>query len=630
MSKIANTIVNQYNENEKLKIDSVKRKNGDFAFVDNLKQLVVNDYFKNQDNLWEFFETASDSFVQILYEGVANMMENVSDIDLCTITDLKNIADMLDVEDLSLFSIPWSDELESLIDTYSVNKEYVLYGKHSLTDLETVFGTRSFDDPDFGVDDREIINNSYLSGLVDVSFKEVLINMLYDPTSDKGIEHIGLLELVVPSEYLGEDYEYVAGVRDGTTDRLNDIDHYNVLNDGEMLEIGSKFCRNYCVKVLFLRETLKSITQKNSMLGTQQVIEKMLTEYVIKEYSNVEELGFFVTSKSEEEILELGVSNDPFRSWTKFLKNIGDLGSLLNIEVVEYYDNTEYMNITPSSIPFKTTMVPIEELYSEPYLNPSGQIEYLPPVLRTIGYEEVETSEPAYNIGNERFWEKDISNEGSEDILALFKRLEIINEDDDIEVLLQFLDKVYDAHSPVSWDRLVSTDYVTDAALSDMQAKYSNISGSLSQSPWTNAKAVDYPTIAPTPFLWNLVEKTYRTFPRIIQYSIETARELGTKYEDIIDIDGSAGELYSPTSTSVQGMIKDSWRDFAKEYMSYESYHEAEDNIDSTGEQNKNAAIDGSFNMLALGDLLNIYNTTPTGALYGAFNTISGYYEYVT
>ena len=192
MSKISDIIVNQYEEIQKLKIDSVKRKNGDFAFVDKLKELIINDYFKEQDNLWEFFDTASDSFVQILYESLANMLENISDIDLCTIESLGNIAKLLAVTDLSLFQIQFTDQMIALIDTYSVNREYVLYGKHSLSDVQEIFNTT----------DPSDINNNYLSELVEVSFKEVLVNMLYDPTSGTGIEHIALLETIVPEENL--------------------------------------------------------------------------------------------------------------------------------------------------------------------------------------------------------------------------------------------------------------------------------------------------------------------------------------------------------------------------------------------------------------------------------------------
>lgn len=621
MSKIANTITNQYNEIQQLKIDSVQRKNGDFAFVDKLKELIVNQYFKEQDNLWEFFETASDGFVQVMYEGIANMMENVGDIDLCTLSDLSNIAKLLGVDDLSIFSIPWTDELEPLIDTYSVNKEFVLYGRHSTTDLNTIFGTNA---------SGEDINTGYMSQLVDVSFKEVLINMLYDPTSENGIEHIALLEQIVPEEYRGADYTYIAGVRDGTVDRLSDSAHYNMLNDGEMLDAGAKFCRNYCIKILLLRENLKSITQKNAILGTQKIIEKMLTEYVIREFSNVEDLGFYVPTKTESEVLAIGVNNDPFRSWSKFLNNIGDLGSLLNIEVVEYYDTTEYLNIAPTSIPFKTQLVPIYESYSEPYLTVSGQIAYKDPVNRITGYNEVETSEPAKGEGNTRYWEADLSEEDSDSILALFRRLEIIDETDDLDVLMQFLDRVYDIHSPNDWTEFGATDFTSAADLAGMQKKYSGTTGELATSPWTNDKAQDYPTIAPVPFMWNLVEKVYQVFPRLIQYTIETSKQLSTQYENIVDIDASSGSKYHENGTDIKGMIMDSWRSYANEYMSYRSYHEAEDNEDSTSTENKNVQIDGSFNMLALGDLLDIYDTVATGSLFQSFNALTGYYEYVT
>jgi hypothetical protein len=631
MSKISDTIVNQYDEIQKLKIDSVLRKNGDFAFADNLKELIINNYFKEQDNLWEFFDTASDKFAQILYESVANMMENITDIDLCTLEDLNNIALMLNVSNTSLFSLPFPDEFITLIDTYSVNKEYVLYGRHSTTDIETVFGIDDFDrnNPDHA----EQVNSGYMSELVDTSFKEVFLNLLYDPTSEDGIETIGFLELIVPDEFLTTEYDYLVGVRDGTVDRLSDSDHYALLNDGDMLDVASKFMRNFCIRVLFFRENLKSIAQKNSILGTQKIIEKMLTEYVIQGYSNIEDFGFHVPLKTQEEVLAQGVNNDSFRSWTRFLNTVVDLGSLLDVEVVEYYDTTEYMNITPSAIPYKTNLVPITELYSEPYLNASGQIEYLDPVLRTIGYEEVESSEFAKGQGNTRYWEGAIDEEGNETILEMFTRLGMIEEGDDIEVLMTFLSEIYSKNSPNEWSDFSPTDYASVADLANMDAKYiNNVTGYIENAPWVNAKSTDYPTIAPIAWMWNLVEKTFLTFPRLIKYSTEDINDFSTNYVNYVDIEGDQGDLYSPGASGTMGIIIDSWRSEANEYFSYAGYHETETNLDDISEVNKNAQVDGSFNMLALGDLLDTYsNPIATGsytAASGLLNAImSKYYE---
>lgn len=633
MSKISDTIVNQYAEIQALKIDSVVRKNGDFAFADTLKELIVNNYFKDQDNLWEFFDTASDGFAQVLYESIANMSENIQDIDLCTLYDLKNIALSLDVTNLSLFNLPFTDQLLRLVDTYSVNREYVLYGRHSTTDIETVFGIVDFDRND--PDQMEQVNAAYMSELVDTSFKEVFLNMLYDPTSDDGQDHISFLSLIVPDEYLTTEYDYLTGVRDGTVDRLSDSAHYTLLNNSDMLDVGSKFMRNFCLRVLLFRENLKSIAQKNSMLGTQKIIEKMLTEYVIKGYSNIEDFGYYVPNKTEDDILDIGVNNDSFRSWTKFLKSITELGSLLNIEVVEYYDATEYMNIGPSAIPFKTNMVPITEQYSEPYLNASGQIEYLPAVTRVIGYNEVESTEYAKGPGSERFWEGERNEADEETILAMFQRLGIVDESDDIEVLMAFLSKVYNNNAPNDWSDLSPTDYVSALDLTNMHAKYiNNVTGTISNAPWVNVKSTDYPTVAPIEWMWNLIEKTYLTFPRLIQYSIENHANFGANYDNYVDIDGSQGALYSPGASGTIGMIIDSWRDTANEYFSYSSYHESENNLDNTQTANKNAAVDGSFNMLALGDLLNAYNENlfpPSGSYAGVSGALiaalNKYYE---
>lgn len=631
MSLISNTIVNQYNEIQQLKIDSVVRKNGDFAIADKLKELIINNYFRDQDKLWEFFETSSDGFAQVLYESVVNMMENVADIDLCTLYDLKNIASMLAVKNLTLFDIPLSDELTALVDTYSVNKEYVLYGRHSTTDIETVFGISDFDRND--PDQMEQVNAAYLSELVDVSFKEVFLNMLYDPTDENGIEHISILELIVPDEYLDTEYDYLVNVRDGNTDKLADSTHYALLNNSDMIDIAAKFMRNFCLRILFFRENLKSIAQKNSILGTQKIIEKMLTEYVIKGYSNIEDFGFYVPLKTVDESLALGINNDPFRSWTRFLNTVTDLGSLLDIEVVEYYDTTEYMNIGPSARPFKTNLVPITEEYSEPYLTASGTIAYKDPVTRTIGYNEVQSAEYAKPEGNDRFWETDPYETDQETVLAMFERLGLVESTDDIEVLITFLSHVYNNNAPNNWADLTATDFATATDLANMDAKYLNApTGYISNSPWVNVKSTDYPTIAPIPWMWNLVEKTFLTFPRLIQYYTETTADYKENWDKYVDIDGSQGALYSPNASGTIGMIIDSWRDSANEYFSYSTYHETEDNLDNTNTANKNANVDGSFNMLALGDLLDAYNSIPSGGGYGAasglfITALSKYYE---
>lgn len=634
MSKISDTITNQYTEIQKLKIDSVARKNGDFAFADKLKELIINNYFKDQDNLWQFFQESSDGFAQVLYESIANMMENVQDIDLCTLYDLKNIATMLNVRNLTMFNLPLSDQLTSLVDTFSVNKEFVLYGKHSTTDIETVFGIEDFDrnNPLH----MEQVNSGYMSELVDSAFKEVFLNMLYDPTSQVGQDHIEILGLIVPDEFLDDgEYDYLKGVRDGSVDRLSDSAHYSYLNSSDMLDVASKFMRNYCIRILFFRENLKSIAQKNAILGTQKIIEKMLTEYVIKGYSNIEDFGYYVPLKSEEDILALGVNNDSFRSWTRFLKSVTDLGSLLDVQIVEYYDTTEYMNIGPSAIPHKTNLVPITELYSEPYLTASGTIAYKDPVTRIIGYNTVESSEFAKGQGNDRFWETDPYETDNETVLAMFRRLGLIESDDDIEVLIAFLSKVYNENAPNDWSELSTKDYATAADLAAMQAKYINSpTGYISNSPWVNAKSTEYPTKAPIPWMWNLVEKTFLTFPRLIQYSMEGASDLSENYTKYVDIDGSQGSIYSPGSTGTIGMIIDSWRDSANEYFSYSGFHETENNLDETGTANKNAQVDGSFNMLALGDLLDIYSNvafTPSGSFSAAsgllISAMNKYYE---
>jgi hypothetical protein len=214
----------------------------------------------------------------------------------------------------------------------------------------------------------------------------------------------------------------------------------------------------------------------------------------------------------------------------------------------------------------------------------------------------------------------------------MFKRLGLITNDDDIDVLITFLSKHYNNNSVNDWSELTPTEFASATDLANMQAKYINApSGYISNSPWTNIKSTDYPTVSPIPWMWNLIEKTFITFPRLIEYSLETSGSYTENWNKYVDIDGSQGNLYSTSTSGSIGMIIDSWRSNANEYFGYNTYHESEDNLDETDTPNKNANVDGSFNMLALGDLLDVYNSIASGSFSAASGALNGalykYYE---
>lgn len=111
----------------------------------------------------------------------------------------------------------------------------------------------------------------------------------------------------------------------------------NILS-GIMIDVATHVLRNLCLRISYLREYLKRIAQKHAIVGTNTIIETVIYEYLSKEFSKPEYWGYFNFSPlSASSYIDLS--------------NVNNLSGGLfgNIKVVEYYDSTEYFNISANT-----------------------------------------------------------------------------------------------------------------------------------------------------------------------------------------------------------------------------------------------------------------------------------------
>jgi len=133
------------------------------------------------------------------------------------------------------------------------------------------------------------------------------------------------------------------------------------------------------------------------------------------------------------------------------------------------------------------------------------------------------------------------------------------------------------------------------------ETRFSEISGVLykysgtvsGDNPPVNYKNIQYSTIAQQPFIWNLIEKIYEIYPRVI------ALFQPTSTHEILHLPYQVS-LTGATS----GQIIDSWKHYNNEYLGYTTNYEESTNLKYNYTEHKDIDRDGTFHMHALNEYL--------------------------
>tara|TARA_S200002703_G_scaffold100894_2_gene87262 strand:+ start:7587 stop:12431 length:4845 start_codon:yes stop_codon:yes gene_type:complete len=149
----------------------------------------------------------------------------------------------------------------------------------------------------------------------------------------------------------------------GGTNLLLKYENNAYVLDEDVLIRTSKKLRNLCFKISYFREELKRIVRKHNLTGTNLII-KILTKDFMRKYIYNHSENWRFTGDGQE---------------LMSTKEISELPNF-DIDIVEYYDTTEYMNISAVEAQYVTASA-LNDRYWEPSLSgtrsdeiPSGKI----------------------------------------------------------------------------------------------------------------------------------------------------------------------------------------------------------------------------------------------------------------
>lgn len=315
---------------------------------------------------------------------------------------------------------------------------------------------------------------------------------------------------------------------------------------GDMIESAVHYLRNLSLETFYRRERIRTSAQKLKHIGTSQIIEFIISDYLYKNFSDRDSWNLY-------EFPELSAFAPYFSGIALGGEYIQD-AVFNNVRVIEYVDETEYFNIA----------------------NPA-----------TSG-----------DLTNARYWENEsivaASDATSTDFYKFYKNIGIDGTYDSIKT---FIDQIHEMGAVSATIDTLTADVITNPALtgiidgnlSGMHRKYfGNVSGDI---PWVNTKNQIHPSIALHPYLWALQEYGSLVFTLASIYN----NTVKTEQEHIESLSGRIDE---------NGSLINLWQADAVTMGSYEDFYQHSSNLDRFYSENEKIDYDGPFIFEALQDYL--------------------------
>ena len=109
----------------------------------------------------------------------------------------------------------------------------------------------------------------------------------------------------------------------------------------KILRIAKEFT-DLCTQISYVRENIKTIIQQYSFIGTQKIISDIVRDYFLKNYSKKSDWRLIAdrNTKNDQNLLSLDTLNG-----IKQTNSTDEVTNFFNVNIIEYYDNTPYLNI---------------------------------------------------------------------------------------------------------------------------------------------------------------------------------------------------------------------------------------------------------------------------------------------
>ena len=596
----------------------IQKINGDFQYTNKLQEYAINPVWaEDYASTWRLLSGATNDIGSTIQEHIANYVQNIKDIDTCELHNLYSIATELDVEQIFSYDLTYPTDLEQDMNILSTNRSFTLTTGYMLTDeslkeLYSDIGVAVTGGLSGELSATIILDVDYISGFLEPYLKKNLeegATFLGSGNYDTPIlEEIAYKRSLEYQGFMDDVYSDPQSPWDSTTSAV-------------IIDEVTHTLRNICIRASYQRETLKTIAQKHAMIGSTHAIEKLISEYILRSYTKKEDWRLYVEPSG------LSKTNDINNLYAleQSLPHIKSINDKFSVDVIEYWDTTEYMNISAASPYVRGITGYTTVIETTSYLDLSGNI-----VTGTVSAEVPVYGEGlcGYVVtgGNARYWEGEslatsilMSEHTSGEVREFYENVGLSPE---LSTSFEFQKYLWDMYATSGLNRLAvipeltgvrTPEYsatapsavpasgwlVPQTSLSDMHWKYMGVvSGDM---PPANIKNQLYPTIAPQPFIWNLVEKVFDDFPNILRTLLFSEQSTAKNLSAQIDASGN---------------LVDSWKYFNHEYIGYQTAYEEANNLDFNENMNIDIDRDGPFSYDALSAL--IYN----GDLFEQYNHI--------
>lgn len=598
---------------------TIEKINSDFSISTRAKDFVINPVWQDMTSLWNFVSGSSEGIGQLIYEHVENFVQNIRDIETCNMHSLYSMAKELNVEQLFSYDLSYPYDLDNLMNILSTGKSItltsgIILSNESLKEIYSDFGLSVSATLTGQIGSQYIVDLNYITGFMEPSIKSILsINStipLSSELSGIALEYQGFMDDI---------YSNPSIVFDSTT-------------SGIIIDECTHTLRNIAIRASYQRETLKRIAQKHAMIGTNNALEKIIGDYILRSFTKKSDWRLYIEPSGD---LKPSSINNAYKM-EQSLPSINDINSYFDINVIEYYDNTEYMNISAAS-PLLCGITGYSTV-----MNISSGIDISGNLISAL----VSATIPNYGIGlcgyvitggNSRYWEGEslansilYSDHTSGEVSAFYRNLGLSGSLSDSWNLQTTL---FDTFSPSSLNRMAVipelTGTISDAfsgiplsavpysgwlvqptSLSAIHFKYiGTISGDI---PPANYKNQIYPSMAVQPMLWNLIEKVYEDYPQILGSLL---------FSDQFTSQHLSGRV------NISGDLIDSWKFYNHEYIGYQTNYEASNNLDFNEQETPIIDRDGPWNVDALSAYLLSTSSSVSGDLLQYYAPISKEYS---
>jgi len=595
----------------------LKRYNSDFQLSEKLKDFVINPQWQSNEDLWNFIAGANDAIWSKIHSNNVDFVKNIADVDFCGLRELHSIATSIGFNAGLTFINNLPAEIYDLLNILSVKKSLVISNLNFLTDdsLTTLLEdystpyyqlsgtyypvvsgipedtvsefltdsvlTDRFADSTF---DEQVLksflsNSDFKESVIKPAIRSFLVSKL-DITMNAGNRDIDdyrdlFLQFVTKTDYLtlyadknvnlnyynymiyGDFCDSVTSIAGTTYDWYQTSQQEAVLSD--VVDILS----DVALKVRNQREVIKKVVKDYAVIGTVNAVERAVTKQILKNYTK--NSNTFDTSGI--------ISND------EYLPALSAIVENFSVDVVEYYDNTDYFNISAETPYVQELSGYAIETSTSAVIDASGNLELTSGSVSTPVYQDSNTLE--ITGGNSRFWEDSAYLETvTNNIDDLNEFYSNISEYQDFTDYTEVSGMIYDL-----WDMAAVSAYSDE----DIQKKYTGIASGY--FPAGNYKNQLYPTVATTVNLLGLIETDD------VHIEVGGVYVPGTVPETVPSVSGS-------TVFNDVGDLIDSWRYDNMELRGYNSTVEKSTNLDSNLYVNHYIDNDGPFMGDALSGLI--------------------------